>query len=154
MGISSEFEALYEQTFERIFRYARLITGDAQVAEDVAVEVYVSAGRDAGRLSQSRPPLAWLLQLTRDRAMAVAPPPGEARGSVSAPPGDAGGEPVWAAVRQMTGDQQQVLSLRFLDGLSPGEILVLLGRSVASVRAQQYSAILRLRDLFAPPPSP
>ena len=153
VSIPTEFEELaelYDQTFERVFRYACLITGDVRVAEDVAVDVYVSAWRDADRPSADAPPLAWLLQLTRDRAMAQAAPQGGERRSASAPLGSARADPMWAALLQLTGDQQQVLALRFLDSLSPAEIAVLLGRSVASVRALQYRALLRLRDLFVP----
>lgn len=58
-------------------------------------------------------------------------------------------EAVVAALAQLTDDQRQVVSLRFLVGLSPEETARSMGRSVNAVHALQNRAFTQLRKILA-----
>ena len=55
---------------------------------------------------------------------------------------------VHQALQQLTGDQQQVVSLRFFQGLSHEETATIMGRRPGAVRVLQNRAISALRRLM------
>ena len=57
---------------------------------------------------------------------------------------------VRAALRQLTPDQQQVISLKFLEGLSNQEIAEVLNKPVGAVKSLQHRALAALHRILAP----
>ena len=57
---------------------------------------------------------------------------------------------VRAAVQQLTPDQQQVISLKFLEGLSNQETAAALDKPVGAVKSLQHRALATLHRLLAP----
>jgi RNA polymerase sigma-70 factor (ECF subfamily) len=57
---------------------------------------------------------------------------------------------VRAAMRQLTPEQQQVLALRFLDGLSNEEVADITQRSIGAVKGLQHRALAALRRQLVP----
>jgi RNA polymerase sigma-70 factor (ECF subfamily) len=69
-GDQRAFERFYEATLARVFAVARRICTDPALAEEVAEDVYVQVWRDSVRFDAARgAALAWLLMLTRSRAL-------------------------------------------------------------------------------------
>lgn len=52
------------------------------------------------------------------------------------------------AIRRLTEEQAEVVSLRFLEGYSIGEVAAMMNRSEGSVKALQYRAVATLRSLL------
>jgi RNA polymerase sigma factor, sigma-70 family len=62
--------ALYDATLGKVYGLALRITGKAEAAEEVVGDVYLQAYRDAARFDAGRGPvIAWLMMLTRSRAL-------------------------------------------------------------------------------------
>jgi RNA polymerase sigma-70 factor (ECF subfamily) len=53
-----------------------------------------------------------------------------------------------SAIRRLTEDQAEVVSLRFLEGYSISEVAAMMNRSEGSVKALQYRAVATLRSLL------
>jgi len=51
-------------------------------------------------------------------------------------------------IARLAPDQQQVIVLKFLEGLSNEEIARVIGKSVGAVKALQYRGLATLRDLL------
>ena len=155
------FEAVYTETFESVFRYAQLLLRDAHRAEDVAAEVYLRAWRARASYRGTGSHQSWLLSIThnvahsllratrevadidllRDHEDGAAGPEAEFFSSVDA-------ERVQAAIRLLTPEQQQVVFLRFFEGLPHEAVAARMGRNPNAVRAIQFRALSRLRKLL------
>ncbi len=69
-GDESALRELYDRTSRRVYGLALAVLRDRVVAEDVALEVYVQAWRQAGRFDPaSGSALAWLSTLARTRSI-------------------------------------------------------------------------------------
>ena len=154
------FEALYEETVDKVFRYALMLTRNRELADDVTSEVYLRAwqGRRAFRGDGS--PLSWLLSITRNTALSWLRRPREVadmglleeHGERAAEPPDpiiavVGAGELDAAMRQLTSDQRQVLFLRFFEALPHQAVGTRLGKTANTVRQLQFRALTRLRKL-------
>ena len=57
---------------------------------------------------------------------------------------------VRAALRQLTADQQQVIALKFLEGLSNQEVAAILDKPVGAIKSLQHRAMAALQRQLAP----
>jgi RNA polymerase sigma-70 factor (ECF subfamily) len=62
-----EFESLYRQHVQAVFRFAHSITRRKDVAEDLTSEAFMALHRQLASVDQSQLP-AWLLTVVRNRA--------------------------------------------------------------------------------------
>ena len=62
-----EFESLYRQHVQAVFRFALSITRRKEVAEDLTSEAFLALHRELASIDQSQLP-AWLLTVVRNRA--------------------------------------------------------------------------------------
>lgn len=70
LGDEAALGRFYEYTLSRVYALALRITRRCDLAEDVCVEVYWQAWREAFRYDERRgQPLAWLMVMTRTRAL-------------------------------------------------------------------------------------
>lgn len=133
-------DELYQATLGKVYGLALRITGQADAAEEVTVEVYHQAWRQADRFDPARGrPLAWLLTLTRSRSLdwlrrrdEAAPHPQPER--LIDPMSATGADPLdlllgverdgllHAALSRLTSVQRQLLTLAFYQDLSHREI--------------------------------
>ncbi len=160
------FGVLYRRYLDRVYAYSFYLLGDHHDAEDVTERTFLAAlaslHRFRDRGSSFR---AWLFRIahnevanalrgrTRRRRRTV--PMGELE-VPSLPAASAADDPaqevdriddarrVRRALETLADDRRHVLVLRFVDGLSAGEIGEVLGRSAGAVRVLQHRA---LRDL-------
>jgi RNA polymerase sigma-70 factor (ECF subfamily) len=154
------FSALYEETFDAAFRFARMLTHDADVAADIVSDVYLRAWQRRRELRTIPSPLSWILAVTRNRAIDEfrARRPHVDLGSIPDPCEAADEQPfeidsvhrdlLQQAMRRLTAEQQRVVFLRFYEQKSHDEVAQALGRTPNAIRAIQFRAVSRLRKLL------
>jgi len=145
-GDRSAFTFLYTRFSEDICRYATSILRNPHEAEDVTQQVFTKLFTQIGKYEERDVPfLAWLLRVTRNaafshvrrsRTVAVA----EVRLSDDRAFAShrAGTPELMAALAALPHAQREVLMLRHLVGLSPGEIALQTGRSEASIHGLHH----------------
>lgn len=155
------FSALYERAVDHVYRYAYVLLRDADRAEDITADVFLKAWRNRHTLRDESSAQTWLLSITHNSAMSVLRATREVAGLDAAtrtqdpgagPEGElfAGLEArrLQEALRRLTAEQQQVVFLRFFEGLHHEEVARRIGRNANAVRAVQFRALSRLRRLL------
>jgi RNA polymerase sigma-70 factor (ECF subfamily) len=168
-GDSRALGQLYDTYRDRVARFATGRIGDAEKAEDVTSETFEAVCRNLGSYRAGTDFEAWLFTIAhrrvadhfrrRSRRREVAldeavDPTG--RGARQALPAVAGPEEavlaaerraeVAGAFRGLRADQQEVLALRVLGGLSAAQVGAVLGKSEGAVRVAQHRALASLRE--------
>ena len=158
---SEWFGQLYASTVDSVYRYALTLTRDAGPAEDLTSDAYLKAWRNRSSLRDDGRALPWLMSIVHNQAISQMRAAGEvADVSLLDDHEDHTADPtaalfaesdaaaLQAAMRQLTADQQQVLFLRFFEGLPHESVAARLGRNANAVRAIQFRALSRLRTLL------
>jgi RNA polymerase sigma-70 factor (ECF subfamily) len=157
------FAQLYEEYFDRIYRYIVFKIGDEMEAEDMTQQVFLKALRSISSFRWKGVSFsAWLFRIAhnqvvdylRRKAKRVAVPLDEAIVSGGDNPQKvteqrADIEQVLAAAKHLTKAQREVISLRFAGDLSVAEVAKAMGRSVGAVKALQHSAVVALRKAMS-----
>jgi RNA polymerase sigma-70 factor (ECF subfamily) len=150
---------LYEENFDRIYRYIVLKIGDRTEAEDMTQQVFLNAIQSISSYkSKGMPFSSWLYRIAHNQ---VVDHLRKKSRRITVPLDDTlpvkGDDPrhiaeqkmaieeVVAASRGLTAAQQEVISLRFAAELSVAECAKTMGRSEGAVKALQHSAIAALR---------
>ncbi len=163
----AELAALYEEYYDRIARYAYSRIGNRNEAEDIAGEVFLKALQNLKSYKEQGPPIqVWLFRIAHNMVVdylrknskfkMVAMDGIEMRDN-SDPAATAElnmeVERVKEALKELTSDQQEVIRLRFLAGLTSREVSYLMGKTDGAVREMQRAALEKLRQIlneFAP----
>lgn len=156
------FAQLYEEHFDKIYRYVALKIGDRAEAEDMTQQVFVNALRSISSFRWKGVTFsAWLFRIAhnlvvdhlRKRSRRATVPLAE-----SMPAGD--GDPqqvaerrldidrLVLATRHLTEAQREVISLRFAGELSIAQVARVMGKKEGAVKALQHSAIAALRRVL------
>jgi RNA polymerase sigma-70 factor (ECF subfamily) len=155
---------LYNLHVDRIYQYVRYRTGDDLTAEDITAEVFLRAIESLGTYQdQGAPFIAWLYRIAHARVVDYwrssnrrqTAPLDDPLLQDSLVETDEGIEKdfvqhrlLWSALRHLTDDQQNVIILRFVQGLSNAEIAQLLGKTEGAVKALQRRALEALARLL------
>ena len=166
-GDGLAFGALYDRHFDAVYRYVVVRVADRMEAEDVTSEVFVRVMRALHRYEPRSAFRAWLYRIARnavvDRARRKpvysldADPELRRRHSASeADPAERSvaadeARRVRAALATLSELQREVITLRFFDGLSTGEICAVLGKGQSTVRGIQFRALQKLREVLPRP---
>lgn len=160
------WSTIYRRHYRQVYFYAYHRVGNREAAEDLASEVFVRAlARIRSYRYRGRPLLAWLYRiahnLTADHLQR------QARWAGATPPEDETAasadeqlervpsrQDLVRALRALPYDQQQVVILRFLQGLSSAETGAVLGKNGGAVRALQFRAMASLRRRLSPGDGP
>jgi RNA polymerase sigma-70 factor, ECF subfamily len=162
-GDMSALHFLYVRFADDVCAYVRSIVRDPHAAEDITQNVFAKLMKAIHKYERRNVPFAaWIIRVARNMALdhvraARQIPVEEVRTS------DEGGELVGFdraqcirdALQRLPHDQREVLVLRHVAGLSPGEIAERLGKTEASVHGLHHRGrgALRaaLRELDAAP---
>jgi RNA polymerase sigma-70 factor (ECF subfamily) len=141
-----------------------MLLRDADRAEDVTADVFLKAWHGRRNFRGDGTPLSWLLAITHNSAMsALRSERNNADIETIPEPCDPGADPAGQvdaeidaavlreAIRQLTPEQQQVILLRFFQGLPHEQVAARLERNPNAVRAIQFRALSRLRKLLEAP---
>jgi len=163
-GSGEAFGQLYDAYMERIYRFVYFRVEDQQTAEDITSQVFLKAWSNLGRFRFSRTPyLAWLYTIAhnavidhyRTRKVTTAledvqlSQPDYAEAVENEIDVTVEMKSVKAAMRTLTDEQQQVLTLKFMDGLSNNEIARHLGKREGAIRALQMRGLQALAKQLA-----
>jgi RNA polymerase sigma-70 factor (ECF subfamily) len=154
---------LYDRNAPRMYAYIYRRVSDPALAEELTAELFLRVLR-AIRCDQawSDSFIAWLYRIAHNlvvdhyRRQPPAPclPLHESLAALEADPAtiaeDAvASEHLRAAIGRLTPDQQEVLALRFGEGLTAAETAQILGKSTGAVQALQHRALAALRRIVA-----
>lgn len=161
-GDRAAFGELYDMHVDSVYRYLLYRVREPSDAEDITSEVFTRAFANIHRYKwQGKSFLAWLYTIARnavtDRRRRDRPTVeldnayGLAAEGPTAHDLAVRGEDVQAlrgAVKHLTGEQQEVLTLRFVENLSSREVANILGKNEGAIRALQFRALGRLRKIL------
>ena len=157
---------IYDQYVEKIYAYIYHRVGQAELAEDLTGQVFmrmleaIRSGQ-AWRTSFS----GWLYRIAHnlvidyyrrrgrttfvdiDEVAPISTTEGEPSKSVQA---SMDRENLRAALNQLTEEQAQVITLRFLEDLSIAEVATIMDKNEGAIKALQYRAVLALRRIMQP----
>jgi RNA polymerase sigma-70 factor, ECF subfamily len=152
--------AIYTAYHPRLYAYAYHRIGDISAAEDIAAQVFADAVAHIHRFGDRGQGLGpWLYRLAHNRTIdyfrGLRRKPAQSLEASLGEPVASGAEvdadllrgDVMALVRRLRPDDQQILILRFVEGLSPAEISAVLGKREGAVRTMQSRALARLAEL-------
>jgi RNA polymerase sigma-70 factor (ECF subfamily) len=151
---------LYDRFAPAIYAYIYRRVGERQLAEDLAADVFVRAldALQHGRFATASVQ-AWLYRLAHNRVVdhfrrTSRAPLAPLDDAVPAPddvPEAARRrrDQAWvrAALQRLTDEQQQIIALRFGEGLSAAAAAAMLGKTEDAIRALQHRALAALRRL-------
>ena len=159
-GDHEAFAQLYENHFDKIFRYVVLKIGNQTEAEDMTQQVFVRAYESIGSYQlQGVPFTAWLFRIAHNQMVDYVRKQSkkhtvwldetiqvrddsdlehDVETKIEM-------EKVVLASQQLTKAQREVISLRFAGGLSITEAAKTMKKSEGAIKALQHSAILALR---------
>jgi len=158
-GNAEAFGQLYDAYMERIYRFVYFRVEDQQTAEDLTSQVFLRAWNNLDRFRLGRTPyLAWLYTIAHNavidhyRTRKVTTALEDVRLSqpdyaeVVENDIDFAVEmnSIKSAMQTLTDDQQHVLTLKFIEGMSNDEIARYLGKREGAVRALQMRGLRAL----------
>jgi RNA polymerase sigma-70 factor (ECF subfamily) len=154
---------LYEEYYDKIVRYTYVHIGDRAEAEDLAGEVFLRALQSLDSYTERGIPMqAWLFRIAhnlvvdhlRKKTKIKTVPIDTVTVEANVDPASIAEknielEKVNQAMQQLTREQREVISLRFLGGLTSREVGEILKKSDGAVREMQRAAIEKLRKLLS-----
>jgi RNA polymerase sigma-70 factor, ECF subfamily len=162
-GDPNAFGELYDHFVERVYRYLYFRTGSHPEAEDLTEQVFLKAWEAIGRYQwQGRPFVAWLYRLAHnshidhvrthrpttsltndERPIELASPAAEVELARAL---DA--DLLAHALGELTIDQQQVIVMKFIEGLDNEQIALSMDKREGAIRALQMRALMSLRRVL------
>jgi len=152
------FAQLYEEYFDKIYRYLALRVGNEMEAEDMTQQVFLNALRSISSFKWKGVPFsAWLFRIAHNQAVdhlrrkqkRASVPLDESLSSGDSPHATTelkmDIEQLLRATKRLTEAQREVISLRFTSELSIAQVAKVMGKSQGAVKALQHSAIVALR---------
>lgn len=171
-GDAVAMSAIYDRHSAQLFGLALRITREQADAEEVIVDAFAQAWREAERFDATRGPvIAWLTTIVRSRALDVARAQGrrgrlqeavEAEGDAVPAMGSGLPTPIAAVLAEERGTrvrealtalpaaQRTALELAYFEGLSQSEIAERLDEPLGTIKTRLRLGLRRLRELLAP----
>ena len=157
------FAQLYEEHFDKIYRYVALRIGNRTEAEDITQQVFLKALQSISSFRWRGIPFsAWLFRIAhnqvvdylRKKTRQATVPVGESTVSLIDGPQliveqKLDIEQLLLAIKRLTQAQREVISLRFAGELPIAQAAKIMGKSQGAVKALQHSAIVALRKALS-----
>ena len=164
-GDREALESLYLLHFDRIYSYLHMSVGNRHDAEDLTTQTFLKMLEAIGRFRwQSAPFSAWLFRIAHNLAMdhfratkrwqpeeEVPEPEGSQESSAEDKALEAiGHASMLQLIDNLSQDQQQVLTLKFVFSFSNGEAATILGKTEGAVKSLQHRALASLQKQVTP----
>jgi RNA polymerase sigma-70 factor (ECF subfamily) len=163
-GETEAFGRLYDHYSDTVYRYIYYRVGSRATAEDLTSETFLRALRRIGTFTwQGRDFGAWLVTIARNLVadhfkssrFRLEVTTGEMldANEVERSPEDSvmeslSNEALMTAVRKLNPQQQECVTLRFLQGLSVAETARVMGKNEGAIKTLQYRAVRTLARLL------
>jgi RNA polymerase sigma-70 factor (ECF subfamily) len=157
------FGELYDRFIERVYRYLYFRTGSRPEAEDLTEQVFLKAWEAIGRYRwQGRPFLAWLYRLAHNAHVdhVRSQKPTQSLNNDERPVEVASmaaavelartldADLLANALSELTSDQQQVIIMKFMEGIDNEQIALTMDKREGAIRALQMRALQSLRRVL------
>ncbi|MFL5929467.1 MAG: sigma-70 family RNA polymerase sigma factor [Gaiellaceae bacterium] len=159
-GERAALEELYLIHFDRIYSYLHVSVGNRHDAEDLTTQTFLKMLESIGRFRwQSAPFSAWLFRIAHNLAMdhfranrrwqpeEDVPEP-EADEGTSAETGaleSIGRKSMLELIEDLSPEQQQVLTLKFVFNFANAEAATILGKTEGAIKSLQHRALVSLQ---------
>ena len=164
-GDRNALEELYLIHFDRIYAYLHVSVGNRHDAEDLTTQTFMRMLESIGKFRwRSAPFSAWLFRIAHNLAMdhfratrrwqpeeeVPEPPPDESSSAEQGALESIGRTSMLELIDDLSLDQQQVLTLKFVFGFSNAETGTILGKTEGAVKSLQHRALSRLNTKLGP----
>jgi RNA polymerase sigma-70 factor (ECF subfamily) len=164
-GDREALEELYLLHFDRIYSYLHMSVGNRHDAEDLTTQTFLKMLESITRFRwRSAPFSAWLFRIAHNLAMdhfratrrwqpeeEVPEPIGEEEPSAEAAALDSiGRQSMLEMIENLSAEQQQVLTLKFVFNFPNAEVATILGKTEGAVKSLQHRALVSLQKQLAP----
>jgi RNA polymerase sigma-70 factor (ECF subfamily) len=159
-GDRQALEELYLIHFDRIYSYLHVSVGNRHDAEDLTTQTFLKMLESINKFRwQSAPFSAWLFRIAHNLAMdhfrasrrwqpeEEVPEP-QADESTSAEESafeSIGQRSMMELIDELSGEQQQVLTLKFVFNFSNAEAATILGKTEGAIKSLQHRALVSLQ---------
>jgi len=158
-GERGALEELYLIHFDRIYSYLHMSVGNRHDAEDLTTQTFLKMLESLKRFRwQSAPFSAWLFRIAHNLAMdhfratrrwqpeeEIPEPPGEAEPSAElAALQSIGRQTMLELIEDLSQEQKQVLTLKFVFNLPNAEVATVLGKTEGAIKSLQHRALVSL----------
>jgi len=163
-GDRAALEDLYLIHFDRIYGYLHVSVGNRHDAEDLTTQTFLKMLEAIGKFRwQSAPFSAWLFRIAHNLAMdhfraarrwqpeedVPEPPVDESTSAEQGALESIGRRSMLALIEDLSLDQQQVLTLKFVFNFSNAEAATILGKTEGAVKSLQHRALASLQKQLA-----
>jgi RNA polymerase sigma-70 factor, ECF subfamily len=158
-GDTNALEELYLIHFDRIFSYLQLSVGNRHDAEDLTTQTFLKMLEAIGRFRWRAVPFsAWLFRIAHNVAMdhfraarrsepreeVPEPEPDESSSAEAEAMHSIGRASMLELIEDLSDDQKQVLTLKFVFDFSNTEVARILGKSEGAIKSLQHRALASL----------
>ena len=158
-GDRGALEELYLIHFDRIYSYLHVTVGNRHDAEDLTTQTFLKMLESIGKFRWGSAPFsAWLFRIAHNLAMdhfraarrwqpeeeVPEPEPDESTSAEAGALDAIGQKSMLALIDDLSSEQQQVLTLKFVFGFSNGEAATILGKTEGAVKSLQHRALVTL----------
>jgi len=161
-GDAEAFGKLYEIHVDEVYRYLYHRVGRLEDVEDLTSQVFLKAWQGIRKYrSQGIPFTAWLFRIAHNTVVDYYRSK-KREVSLTELDADAGAldgaqqleqemerSQVRKAILQLREDQQKVIVLRFITGMSCSEVATIMGKREGTIRVMQHRALSALRSILA-----
>src|SRR6266404_8242520 len=153
-------EELYLIHFDRIYSYLHVTVGNRHDAEDLTTQTFLKMLESIGRFRWGTAPFsAWLFRIAHNLAMdhfraskrwqpeeeVPEPEPDESTSAEAGALDAIGRKSMLELIDDLSTEQQQVLTLKFVFGFSNGEAATILAKTEGAVKSLQHRALVTLQ---------
>ena len=159
-GDRNALEELYLLHFDRIYSYLHMSVGNRHDAEDLTTQTFLRMLESIQKFKwQAAPFSAWLFRIAHNLAMDhfranrrwqpeedVPEAPGSEEPSAEfAAMQSIGRQSMFELIDQLSSEQQQVLTLKFVFNFANAEVATILGKTEGAIKSLQHRALASLQ---------
>ena len=159
-GDRDALEELYLIHFDRIYSYLHVSVGNRHDAEDLTTQTFLRMLESIGKFRwQSAPFSAWLFRIAHNLAMdhfratrrwqpeeeVPEPDPDESTSAETGALESIGRKSMLELIEELSPEQQQVLTLKFVFNFPNAEAATILGKTEGAIKSLQHRALVSLQ---------
>jgi RNA polymerase sigma-70 factor, ECF subfamily len=159
-GERAALEELYLIHFDRIYSYLHVSVGNRHDAEDLTTQTFLKMLESIGKFRwQSAPFSAWLFRIAHNLAMdhfratkrwqpeeeVPEPDPDESTSAEHGALDSIGRKSMLDLIEDLSPEQQQVLTLKFVFNFANAEAATILGKTEGAIKSLQHRALVSLQ---------